>query len=210
MTDPAARLRRVRELFDGALEVPQELRAAYLAARAGDDPAIAGEVAALLAAHARTAGPLDRPLVETPAEPDRTGERIGPYEIVRLVGMGGMGAVYEAVRADDQFRKRVAIKLVQGPLHSAPTFARFRRERQILADLAHKNIAALLDGATEADLGTPAEYAAHVLDAFARTADPAEGEGDVRRISKLLLAGIQRVLHPVKDEPGAPPAAPAK
>jgi hypothetical protein len=39
--------------------------------------------------------------------------------------------------------------------------------------------AALLDGATEADLGTPAEYAAHVLDAFARTADPAEGEGDV-------------------------------
>jgi hypothetical protein len=74
------------------------------------------------------------------------GQRLGPYDVVRLIGLGGMGAVYEAVRDDGQFKKRVAIKLVQGRHHSALTLARFRLERQILANLEHKNIATLLDG----------------------------------------------------------------
>jgi serine/threonine protein kinase len=61
-----------------------------------------------------------------------------------------MGAVYEGVRAD-QYRKRVAIKLVQGGLDSELTLARFRRERQILANLAHPNVATLLDGGVTPD-----------------------------------------------------------
>jgi serine/threonine-protein kinase len=62
-----------------------------------------------------------------------------------------MGAVYEAVRADDQYRKRVAIKLVHRGLDSQATLTRFRRERQILANLEHPNIARLLDGGVAAD-----------------------------------------------------------
>ena len=67
-----------------------------------------------------------------------------------MIGMGGMGAVYEGVRAD-QYRKRVAIKLVQGGLDSELTLARFRRERQILANLEHPNVATLLDGGVTPD-----------------------------------------------------------
>src|SRR6185503_16060278 len=79
------------------------------------------------------------------------GQRLGAYDVVRLVGTGGMGAVYEAVRADDQYRKRVAIKIVQAGLASELTLARFRRERQILASLEHPHIATLLDGGVTPD-----------------------------------------------------------
>jgi eukaryotic-like serine/threonine-protein kinase len=62
-----------------------------------------------------------------------------------------MGAVYEAVRADDEFNRRVAVKLLRRGLESDLALRRFRNERQILADLAHPNIAALLDGGTTPD-----------------------------------------------------------
>ena len=57
-----------------------------------------------------------------------------------------MGSVYRAIRADDQYRKQVAIKLVRGGLGDAFRRQRFKAERQILADLDHPNIARLLDG----------------------------------------------------------------
>jgi serine/threonine-protein kinase len=75
-------------------------------------------------------------------------ERIGPYKIIREIGYGGMGAVYLAVRDDDQFKKHVAIKLMKPGLDSDLRFRRFHRERQILANLDHPNIAKLLDGGT--------------------------------------------------------------
>nr|MBA2670026.1 serine/threonine protein kinase [Gemmatimonadota bacterium] len=78
-------------------------------------------------------------------------ERIGPYRILHEAGHGGMGAVYLAERADDQFRQRVALKLVRGGLHSEYLVRRFREERQILASLDHPNIARLLDGGVTAE-----------------------------------------------------------
>ena len=75
------------------------------------------------------------------------GDRIGPYRIERLLGRGGMGVVYLAVRQDD-FEQRVALKLVGAALPSAEQVDRFFRERQILADLQHPNIARLYDGGT--------------------------------------------------------------
>ena len=74
------------------------------------------------------------------------GDRIGPYRLTRLVGHGGMGAVYEAVRDDDQFQQQVAIKLIKGGMDSDFVHDRFVRERQILASLDHPHIARLLDG----------------------------------------------------------------
>src|SRR5687767_10297182 len=85
---------------------------------------------------------------------DITGERIGAYRIVRSLGQGGMGEVFLAERADDQFRQQVAIKLVRRGLLSRHAQGRLRLERQILATLDHPNIARLLDGGTTAD-GTP-------------------------------------------------------
>ena len=82
----------------------------------------------------------------------RPGQFFGPYRILRHVFTGGMGFVYEAVRADDQYQKKVAIKIVRQSVDdSAGIIERFRAERQILARLEHPNIARLLEGGTTSD-----------------------------------------------------------
>lgn len=80
--------------------------------------------------------------------------RIAQYRIVGKLGTGGMGDVYRAVRADDQYEKQVAIKLVRQGLDTQSVYARFRKERQILAGFEHENIARLIDGGTT-DEGHP-------------------------------------------------------
>ena len=73
------------------------------------------------------------------------GQRLGAYQVTATIGRGGMGTVYLAVRADDTFRKQVAIKVVKGGLDTRAMLGRFRQERQILANLDHPNIARMLD-----------------------------------------------------------------
>jgi eukaryotic-like serine/threonine-protein kinase len=85
---------------------------------------------------------------------DPSGQLIGPYRVVRSLGRGGMGEVFLAERADDQFQQRVAIKLVRRGLLSRHVQGRLRLERQILATLDHPNIARLFDGGATDD-GTP-------------------------------------------------------
>ena len=82
------------------------------------------------------------------------GRRLGPYRFVRKLGSGGMGDVWLAERADDEYQQRVAIKLVRPGLLSAQVHGRLRMERQILASLQHPYIARLLDGGRAHD-GTP-------------------------------------------------------
>ena len=77
------------------------------------------------------------------------GRRFGPYAIVREIGRGGMGLVFEAVRADDEYRKRVALKIAPDWRGSTELHDRFRAERQILADLESEHIARFFDGGTE-------------------------------------------------------------
>ena len=79
------------------------------------------------------------------------GDRIGPYRILQLLGVGGMGEVYLAERADEEFRQKVAIKVVPGGSLRRGIQSRFKIERQILAQLDHPNIAHLLDGGTLSD-----------------------------------------------------------
>jgi serine/threonine protein kinase len=74
----------------------------------------------------------------------------GPYRIERLLGAGGMGAVYLAIRSDEVFHKRVAVKVIQC-VNGTRLETRFRTERQILATLEHPAIARLLDGGTLED-----------------------------------------------------------
>lgn len=82
------------------------------------------------------------------------GQRLGTYRIVRKLGSGGMGDVYLAERADDEYQQLVAIKLVRAGAFSPQVQGRLRTERQILATLQHPNIARLLDGGRAPD-GTP-------------------------------------------------------
>ncbi len=86
---------------------------------------------------------------DSPPAADRLiGQHIGAYRIVEAIGHGGMGTVYRAVRADQQFQSEVAIKVIRRGLDSQFMLDRFRAERQILATLQHPNIARLLDGGT--------------------------------------------------------------
>lgn len=82
------------------------------------------------------------------------GRRLGPFRVLRRVGQGGMGAVYEAAREDAAYEQRVALKSLWRGTDSAVLLQRFRTERQILAGLGHPNIAQLLDGGSTPE-GTP-------------------------------------------------------
>ena len=90
---------------------------------------------------------------ETAQDSAERQERFGRYRLVRRIGQGGMGAVYEAVRVDD-FHKKVALKIIRQGLDSDFARSRFLQERQMLAALEHPYIARLLDGG-EADDGSP-------------------------------------------------------
>lgn len=147
---------RVRQLLDEAIELDASKRSAFLDRECAGDPDIRRELDSLLVSHEQAGtGFLKHPVVNLtgahPAGKDRTGRRIGVYQIVEEIGHGGMGEVYRAVRADGQYTKEVAVKLVRGGFDSAPVRERFLNERQILASLDHPNIARLLDGGTTED-----------------------------------------------------------
>jgi serine/threonine protein kinase len=145
-------------LFMAAAEQPPAARSAFLDGHC--PPELRAEVEALLAHDGLGEALVDSivigaALALTPdTAPIHPGDRIGPYRVVREIGQGGMGTVYEAVREDQQFDQRVAIKVVSGGLETAFVLDRFRRERQVLADLQHPNIARLLDGGATAS-GSP-------------------------------------------------------
>ena len=148
------------EIVDKALEISQEERPAYLD-RACQDSSLRQYVESLLGSYQQADDFLREPAMITHAsvlEPQSMdswlGRRLGPYQLIEEIGQGGMGAVYRAVRADDQYQKQVAIKLVRTGFETRLAQERFRSERQILATLEHPNIARLLDGGT-ADDGSP-------------------------------------------------------
>jgi len=152
------RLVRIRELFDNALELETGQRASYLVGACGSDDTLRSEVDSLLAALERGGDTWNLPLGGVLAsalldadEEGVVGRRVGPYHVKRLIGFGGMGAVYEGTRVDDHFQKCVALKFLRRGMEGDLAIRRFRYERQILADLNHKNIAALLDGGVTAD-----------------------------------------------------------
>jgi eukaryotic-like serine/threonine-protein kinase len=148
---------RVQELFLQASELPPGRRAAFLDEHCAEDTGARREVESLLAAEKAsdswlrsivTAAALS---VQTADAERAVGRRIGPYVVEKEIGQGGMGTVYLAFRDDDEFHQRVAIKVVNRDMHSEFGLTRFRRERQLLADLQHPNIARLLDGGTTSD-----------------------------------------------------------
>jgi serine/threonine-protein kinase len=144
------RLAQLQAAFEFVIEHDAAEVTRYLTALAESDPDLARRVEALRDAHLRTGQQLDSPVSVDPATvapiDHWVGQRVGAYDIERLIGAGGMGAVYAGVRADDQYQKQVAIKVVGARASGDLAVGRFRRERQILASLTHPNIASLLDG----------------------------------------------------------------
>jgi serine/threonine protein kinase len=150
------RQRRIRELFEAACDRPAEEQGAYVFAESGGDPEMVDAVSRLLSARNRADGLLDTPAARIqplPAAGPRVGSVIGSYKILRELGSGGMGIVYQVVRADEVFHRVSALKVVRPEFAGASLLARFRKERQILAQLDHPNIARIVDGgSTQAGL----------------------------------------------------------
>jgi eukaryotic-like serine/threonine-protein kinase len=149
---------KVKELFYSALEVPEDEREEFVQSRCGDDATLLVEVKSLFEAHEHSEAFIESPalqsistFVDDSANPPRVGQVIGAYKIETQLGRGGMGAVYLATRADDEFQKKVAIKLIKRGFDTDEIVERFRRERQILAGLEHPYITRLLDGGSTSD-----------------------------------------------------------
>jgi eukaryotic-like serine/threonine-protein kinase len=148
------RWRRLETLFDEAVKQPLQNRVAFVERVTGGDAEMRVELLSLLTASDAASGFLEKPGEQRIEEGSAVatlsaGARVGAWRIVRLIGRGGMGEVYEAERADGQFEQRAAIKLAQPG--SAALLERFNAERQILARLDHPGIARLLDGGLASD-----------------------------------------------------------
>lgn len=145
----------VEQLFLEALDLPLERRAAFLESACGGNQALRDDVQSLLDSDVGDEGVAIAEIIEDAARDleavSLVGSRIGAYRIIRELGFGGMGAVYLAERADEQFRKLVAMKLIRHGMQAANLLDRFYAERQILAQFDHPNIARLLDGGTAPD-----------------------------------------------------------
>jgi serine/threonine protein kinase/Tol biopolymer transport system component len=158
------RWQQIQDLLEEALQIAPGERSIYLDRACLSDPSLRQEVETLLASsrdlHSsflRSSTMRVRPTDGHDPAGDEgwvagkmIGKRISQYRIVDQLGRGGMGEVYRADRADDQYQKQVAIKLVRAGEDSGLVIGRFRNERQILASLDHPHIARLHDGgATE-------------------------------------------------------------
>jgi tetratricopeptide (TPR) repeat protein/tRNA A-37 threonylcarbamoyl transferase component Bud32 len=152
----------LRDLFDEACLLPPAARASLLRDRCDADAELLEELTGLLEAHdaAESDDAWQRSALHNEAshslvenEPDPPPDTVlGRHRLVALIGSGGMGKVYRAVRADSEYDQVVAIKRIRpGMLDSAEIVARFRSERQILAHLEHPNIARLLEGGADKD-----------------------------------------------------------
>lgn len=148
--DDAARWERLTTLLDEAMQMESPARAVWLASLSPADALLGDELRALIDADA-AADIFDAPArsllpTELPVAPLTLGQRFGSWSLVRELGRGGMGTVWEAIRVDGDFEQRAALKVLRTALDSPVLRQRFRQERRLLARLRHRNIATLLDG----------------------------------------------------------------
>lgn len=189
-------------MFDLAVELPAAERDEVIARECGDDAELRGEVSSLLAGNGDGLEDMVGKAVvafTTSVTASNIGKRLGPYRLVELIGEGGMGAVYRAVRDDTEYKSQVAVKILPHGLASSHAIARFRDERQILAALDHPAIVRLLDGGSTDDglpylvmehvSGTPLGEHARGLSVRARV------ELVVRIAAGLQYAHQQLVVH---------------
>jgi non-specific serine/threonine protein kinase/serine/threonine-protein kinase len=137
----SGRFRRAKELFATVKDLDREEVPHFLASACGDDSWLRREVALLLA--------VDDELESAEAPPPRL-ESVGHFQVIRMVGEGGMGEVWEAEQVDP-IRRRVAIKLVKWGMDTREVLARFEAERQALAMMNHANIASVHEAGASDD-----------------------------------------------------------
>jgi serine/threonine protein kinase len=191
------RWQAVSPYLDELLELEAGARAARLAQVRAAQPALAADLATLLAEHGALveAHFLDVPVAFAGADPDAAlaGQAVGSYTLETRLGQGGMGSVWRARRSDGRFEGTVAVKLLNAALVGRAGGERFRREGSILARLTHDHIARLLDAGV-LPTGQPYLVLEHVegehLDRYC------DGRGlDVEARVRLFLDVVAAVAH---------------
>jgi len=151
------RWQRLEKIFEKAEPLPAAERVALLDAAFADDPDpdLRRELEEMLetdlGSGASGVAVAIAEGLQVWAEAEKPPSHLGPYRVLGEIGRGGMATVYEAERDDHEFERKVAVKVIRRGMDSADIIRRLRRERQILANLDHPNIARLLDGGTSDD-----------------------------------------------------------
>ena len=179
---------QVKAVLSSVLESDPAGRAVLLGELCGGDAELRASVEALVALETRAGDLLNTGVAPGAAlrTVEAAPEAIGPYRVLREIGRGGMGAVYLGARADGEYQKQVAIKLITSGWRDAGLERRFRRERQILAQLDHPGIARLLDGGSTAD-GQP-YFVMEYIEGLGLLEYCARYELDVKQRLTLFLA----------------------
>jgi len=157
-----SRWEEVDRIFEMALDHPEAERGAVVERECGGDAELRAAVLDLLERSRTDDGRVSTPGPELiraafpsgrdpAADAIEVGDRVGRYRVVGELGRGGMATVYEAERSDGAYRQTVALKVLRRGLDTDRIVARFLAERQILSDLAHPNVARLLDGGATDD-----------------------------------------------------------
>ncbi len=190
--------RRLNGLLKDALELDPAARAAWLQALPADAQDLKPLLERLLAeADPSDSGATLQPVLQMAAAAiaamrrEQPGDRIGPWQLERLLAEGGMGAVWLAQRADGVMQRSAALKLPRAEWVDRGLAERIARERAILARLQHPNIAVLYDAGFGSD-GRPylaLEYVGgQTIDAWARGRD-------LRQIVRLFMAVVRAVAY---------------
>ncbi|HRH46518.1 MAG TPA: protein kinase, partial [Pyrinomonadaceae bacterium] len=145
---------KIKEVFNATLDLPENERAAFLEKQAAS---LRQEVQKLINAHEEAnnfiveSALVDVGLIDKDETDFYVGKQIDDYKILKEIGHGGMGTVYLAVKADESFDKKFAIKLIKRGMDTNAVLKRFVMERKILAQLENPNIASLIDGGSTID-----------------------------------------------------------
>lgn len=186
--------RRALDEFDALADLAPAERATALAALAAESAALAAQVQGLLDADARVDDEVVIP--ETSVAPpaiDAEWPRVAGFRVLGVLGQGGMGEVFLAERETEDFVQRVALKRMTLGNRDANLRERFLRERRILAQLNHPNIARLLDGGLDAD-GNP-YFAMELVEGLILTRYASEQDLDLRARLHLFIVVCEAVAY---------------
>ena len=190
--DPQQQWQKIKEIVGTALERDTQTRAEYLDQACAHDPALRAEVESLLSAHARADALSEHALPSVVLAAPQESQTIGPYRLIREIGVGGMGQVWLAEQTEP-VRRRVALKLIRGGISSAVLLQRFQAERQSLAIMDHPAIAKVFDaGATRT--GQP-YFAMEYVDGLSITNYCDQKKLSIRERLQLFLQVCEGVQH---------------
>lgn len=147
--------KKIKQVFNEVVELPKDQHKDFLDQKFNGDNELRSEVEKMLAADEDEYNNYtledNAYNVLTNQTPQKIPEQIGEYKIIREIGKGGMGVVYEAVRENENFSQKVALKIIKRGMDTDIILSRFHHERKILATLQHQNIASFIDGGMTKD-----------------------------------------------------------